>query len=194
MEREKNELLASLKEREVAKAEQLIKLQQTALSLLRKYIDSEELPPNQGFHNKELERAMVDVGWAPGMEWCSLFAEMIWKKTYESVYGQYPEEFDKLFSANSQQTYKNFIKKGWTCTIDQPTPGCLVIWRKNEAGSKSGHVDLCEVTDTVDPRSKLPVRMKTIGGNVSDGVRQKTKFSDKHGSYVIMGFVHLEAL
>lgn len=174
--------------------EKVMQLKQTVQALLIKYLDSEELPPNQGFHNKDLERAMIDVGWAPGMEWCALFAEMIWKKAYESVYGKYPEEFDRLFSANSQQTYKNFIKKGWSVSIDQPTEGCLVIWKKNDPGSKSGHIDICEIADTLDPRSKLPVRMKVIGGNVSDGVRRKTKFSDKHGSYVIMGFVHLEAM
>lgn len=178
----------------IAKEEKLRELQLTVVSLLHHYLGSDELPPNQGFRNKEFERAMVDVGWRAGMEWCALFSEMIWKKAYESVYGKYPEEFDKLFSANSQQTYKNFVKAGWAVDAEEPAVGCLVIWKKAAAHSTSGHIDVCEVAGQFDPATRLPVRIQVIGGNVSDGVRRKSKSSNKYGTYKLMGFVHLEAL
>lgn len=168
------------------KAEKLKKLQEIVLSTLHHYLDSEEIPPNQGFKNKELERRMIDAGWKPGMEWCALFSEMVWRFAYEEVYGRVPEEFDKLFSANSQQTYKNFTKAGWNTDPTEPTMGCLVIWRNKEKGSIKGHVDLCEVPDLN--------RVKVIGGNVSDGVRRKVKSLAGYGNYDLLGFVHLEAL
>ena len=182
------------KELAIEKQRKVEQLQESVLKLLHFYLDSEEIPPNQGFKNKDLERKMIDIGWKPGMQWCALFGEMIWTEAYLDVYGRIPEEFPKLFSANSQQTFKNFIKAGWSTSDDQPTPGCLVVWREDKKGSVAGHVDLCEVTDVYNPATKLPVRMKVIGGNVSDGVRRKTKYSDKHGSYKLLGFVHLEAL
>jgi len=178
----------------IDKEQKLAQLQEAVLRLAHHYLDSEELPPNQGFKNKELERKMIDVGWRPGMAWCALFAELLWTMAYDEVYGKIPEEFPKLFSANSQQTFKNFNKAGWDTEPDQPTPGCLVIWKSSKRNDVSGHVDICEVSDAYDPRSRMPVRMKVIGGNVSDGVRRKTKYSDKHGRYLLLGFVHLEAL
>ena len=173
-------------ELEVNKASKLAALKESVLKQLHHYLDSEELPPNQGFKNKELERKMIDVGWRAGMEWCALFGEMVWTNAYLDVYGYIPEEFPKLFSANSQQTYKNFAKVGWNTDHSEPTMGCLVIWKSKDKGSVKGHVDICEVPDLH--------RVKVIGGNVSDGVRSKVKALVGYGNYELLGFVHLEAL
>jgi hypothetical protein len=140
-----------------------------------------EIPPNRGFDNKEFEKEMKALcGWRAGQAWCAYTAEYVWRKAYTNVYGDvYDNILKRLFSANSQQTYKNFSQSEMFMTGNEPKLGALVIWKHKGI---SGHTAAAVIHINYHNETYV-----TIEGNKGDMIKEVThKFNENNR----MGFVY----
>ena len=124
------------------------------VEIARKYLGQTEISGNKGFNDKVFEKRMKDVGWLPGLAWCSFLGEMIWREAYPF----FSKDFDKLFSGSATTTYKNFEQAGWP--VGQvPKVGALVVWRLGTGWQ--GHLG---VVTTENIKS-----FTSVEGNTNDG-------------------------
>lgn len=153
----------------------VIKIIETA----KNYVGQKELPPNAGFKDKYLTEKMIKIGWKKGWHWCCLFAKLVFKESYSAIYGDNSEQVNsivKLFSANSQQTYRNFEKKG--LTGKEPRPGAVMILKYKGV---SGHTGI--VTEV-----RGEGYFMTVEGNNKDMVREVLRSTTNPS---LLGFCYL---
>jgi hypothetical protein len=131
------------------------------VEVARKYLGKTEKPGNMGFTDADFEQRMVDVGFQKGHAWCAYFTELCFKEAYPEKF----DEFDRLFSASTIQTFRNFQKAGYHTSM-VPEAGDLVIWQNYKDGKPlaTGHAGIV----TWESDSNLS-GFKSIEGNTSAG-------------------------
>lgn len=130
----------------------------------KKYIGETETPRNSGFNNSIFEAKMVAVGFQEGHAWCAYFTELVFKEAYP----QFAKELDKLFSASTIATFRNFKNAGYRISLE-PQPDNLVIWQNYKDGvpQATGHAGIVSWVD-IDKW-----HFRSIEGNTSSkGVRE----------------------
>lgn len=129
------------------------------IEIATKYIGETEKPGNMGFNDAAFERKMVAVGFVKKHAWCCYFAELCFKEAF-------PEKaaaLDKLFSAGTVQTFRNFKKAGYVIH-QMPKAGTLAIYQSYKDGKalETGHAGVCVVDG---PMGKY----ENVEGNTNDG-------------------------
>jgi hypothetical protein len=162
----------------------------TASEVARKYIGQTEKPGNSGFNDEQFEAYMKAVGFEKGFAWCSLFAELVFKEAIPEKF----DELDKLFSASTVQTFKNFRDAAYPIGY-VPVKDWLVIWQMQKDGKPqwSGHAGIVsEVKSTWE--------FNSIEGNTnSQGDREGFEVAEMDRKIVaevknglrVLGFIHI---
>ncbi len=124
----------------------------------RKYIGFTEKPGNKGFNDVVFENKMIQEGFQSGHAWCCYFAELVFKEAFPAKVA----EFNKLFSASTVQTFRNFKNANYIIS-DIPVKGYLVIWQTQKDGvpQSTGHAGI--VSEVYDKEL-----FKSIEGNTND--------------------------
>lgn len=148
------------------------------ISVAENFVGIQELPPNLGFTDKEFEEAMIEVGWRKRSPWCAWFAELVWEISYWIKYesDEIQALLVSLFSANSQQTYRNFEKSKQFITSQKPRLGAIAVYGWDEV---RGHT-IAAVTDYTSKE------FHTIEGNQNDRVKKhKRKYTSQLKGFII---------
>jgi len=129
------------------------------VSIAESYIGETEKPGNMGFNDHEFEKKMFAVGFQKSHAWCAYFAELVFKEAFLDKF----KELDKLFSASTVQTFRNFRDAGYLIG-EIPVAGHLVIWQTMKDGKPqtTGHAGI--VHSKIDNDS-----FWSIEGNTNDG-------------------------
>lgn len=124
-----------------------------------KYIGETEKPGNMGFTDVEFEKKMKAVGFQKTHAWCAYFTELVFKEAFPEKF----KELDKLFSASTIQTFRNFRDAAYPIGV-VPKPGNLVIWQTFDDGDPraTGHAGV--VVEVVDKDT-----FYSVEGNTNDG-------------------------
>jgi hypothetical protein len=124
-----------------------------------KYIGETEKPGNMGFNDAEFEKKMKAVGFQKTHAWCAYFTELVFKEAFPERF----KELDKLFSAGTIQTFRNFRDASYPVS-NVPKEGNLVIWQtfKNGEPQTTGHAGV--VVQVVDNDT-----FYSVEGNTNDG-------------------------
>lgn len=156
------------------------------LEIITGYIGIKEIPPNQGWYDKNFENEMIKVGWRKGWSWCCLLDERVTRLAYSLLY---PDDFHvqevlkSLYSPNSQRTFNNFQSHAENYNFYEisavPFPGSTVIWK---LGEMKGH------TATVKEAHNGLITV--IGGNQSDMVREKNELTKASKNKEILGYIN----
>lgn len=129
------------------------------VEVAKKDLGKKEKPGNSGFQDRELELAMLAVGWQPGWAWCAGILE---KWAWEA-YPEKKEQIKGLFVPSAVNTFKNLVQAGFK-KYDTPKVGTFVFWQKYEDG-KGAWMGHCGVVIEVIS----DVAFKSIEGNASTG-------------------------
>ncbi len=136
-----------------------------------RWIGTREVGNNGGPIVEAFQRA-VD-GKASGEPWCMAFVQYVLDKS----------GFNPLF--DSELCLSVWINTRPEYRVQNPEPGCVVIWRKK--GTTQGH---CGIVKSVQPGYIL-----TIEGNTGsdmregDGVYQKLRAVPTHEGFELLGFL-----
>jgi CHAP domain len=156
---------------------------------------------NSGFLDKNFEAKLKRVGWEKSQPWCSYFAEVVYRDTYEKLMLDDPKdkiveqrlnEVCTLFSGGTLQTLANFDKsKYWRTRETIPEVGAIIVFQKGN--SWEGHIGIVKEVDL----NKMEVT--TIEGNTSstgsrDGdivaiKKRKLSLKFKADTLFIKGFI-----
>jgi len=109
------------------------------LKVYQKYLGMTELSGNRFTDENILGKLLHSAGQKDGESWCCYMQEGLFKEAYPEHFN----ELDKLFSANCQQTYRNFQTAEFEIT-SLPKLGSLCIWvmMKNGEETTKGHTGL----------------------------------------------------
>jgi hypothetical protein len=152
----------------------------------RKYIGQMEKPNNSGFKDSEFEKKMKLVGFQKGQAWCNYFVELVYREALPEL----DKKINKLMSASTQLTWKNFGKSGlFEFEISNfPSEGDLVVWQSTK-NSNQGHIG---IVTTFDDKG-----FKSIEGNTNDKggregyiVAEKTRTLKDTKTLRLLGFIH----
>lgn len=133
--------------------------------------------------NMSFTDLMKTVGWQDTHAWCAYFAELVWKLAYANVDTLMVNKLDKLFSANSVNTFMNFKDQ----QSKTPVIGSLVIWNyyKDGKATTRGHTGI-----VVDVQGSV---IKTVEGNMGDKVSTRTliiNYEKKENGNNLLGFIN----
>ena len=92
-------------------------LQETIIKEAKKLIGKKEIPQNQGFEDKELEREMIAIGWQIGWSWCVFAVKLIWFKSYTQFDTTMALIISHIFNSSAVDTFKLFKKAGWEISL-----------------------------------------------------------------------------
>ncbi len=137
------------------------------LEVYPKYLGMKEGKGNTFTDADILGKLLHAAGQKDGESWCCYMQEGLFKEAYPEHF----QQLDKLFSANCQQTFKNFQAAGFEVT-SLPKVGALCIWVKMLDGEETtkGHAGL--VVELVDSW-----RFKSAEGNSNnEGSREGYEF------------------
>lgn len=131
----------------------------TPQEIALKYIGETEKPGNMGFTDADFEKKMKAVGFQKTHAWCAYFTELIFKEAFPERL----KELDKLFSAGTIQTFRNFRDASYLIS-NVPKEGNLVIWQTMKEGRamQTGHAGV--VVQIVDHDT-----FYSVEGNTNDG-------------------------
>lgn len=115
------------------------------LDVYQKYLGMTELSGNKFTDDNILGKLLHAAGQKDGESWCCYMQEGLFKEAYPDHFNQ----LDRLFSANCQQTFRNFKEAGFEI-LSLPKIGCLAIWVKMKDGKETtqGHAGL--VVELID--------------------------------------------
>jgi len=156
----------------------MITLSEIVVKTAINYVGIKEIPGNKGWKNSIFEKLMIIIGkWRKGDAWCCDFAHLVWHQAYKE-YELSTKIIDKLFSPNSQRTFRNFNNYNKTMISNIPSPGSIGILKY---GRVYGHTFIVE--SIIDELS-----YKTIEGNFKDMVKRNTRnLKDKR----LLGFIKI---
>lgn len=163
----------------------------TAGEVASQYIGQHEISGNMGFKDPCFEEKMESVGFEDGYAWCALFQELVFKEAFPEKF----DELDKLFSASTIQTYRNFKDAGYTIK-DAPVLYSLVIWQSMKSGKPhwSGHAGV--VSKVLDKETFLSIEGNTNSGGSREGVavaeRTRKVIANVKDGLKILGFIIIE--
>ena len=152
----------------------------------RKYIGQMEKPNNAGFKDSEFEKKMKLVGFLKGQAWCNYFVELVYREALPEL----DKKINKLMSASTQQTWKNFEKSGLFEfeLSNYADEGDLVIWQ-SKSNPSQGHIGI--VSEVFEGG------FKSIEGNTNDKggregyiVAERTRSLKDTKTMKLLGFIH----
>lgn len=155
-----------------------------------KYIGQKEKPGNMGFLDEWFEKRMKAVGFKPAQAWCAYFAELCFREAMP----ERSAELDKLFSASTIQTFRNFRDAGHLIS-NVPVSGSLVIWQTMKEGKPqtTGHAGI--VVAVANPLTFTTVEGNTSGEGVREGwivaKRERKVIPNVKDGLKILGFIHV---
>lgn len=155
----------------------------------RKYIGQTEKPGNAGFNDAVFEAKMAAVGFISGHAWCSYFAELVFKEALPHKFA----ELDKLFSAGTIQTYRNFKEAGYPVSLT-PKVDDLVIWQnyKNNKPLMTGHAGIVSFS-AVDGWHFRSIEGNTSKGKSREGFivaeHERSVLRDVKNGLKVLGFI-----
>lgn len=155
-----------------------------------KYIGETEKPGNMGFNDADFEKKMQAVGFQKTHAWCAYFAELVFKEAFPEKF----KELDKLFSAGTIQTFKNFKEASYPISAI-PKDGNLVIWQTYKDGKPqtTGHAGI--VVQVVDQNTFYSVEGNTNDGGGREGyiVAKKLRHvvANVQNGLKILGFIKI---
>lgn len=163
----------------------------TLIEAALKYVGKREKPGNKGFEDPELEARMIAIGWQAPWPYCILGVKMVYVEAEPSKVNAH-----KLFSANCQDTFENFLKAGYQITM-APRPGSIVIWEYWKDGflTTKGHGGLV-IKQTPGGFESFEGNTDGPGGREGDGFYVKARSivrtpATKGSSLIVKGFIHL---
>lgn len=157
--------------------------------IAEKYIGETEKPQNAGFTDELFEKKMKAVGFEKGFAWCALFTELVFKEAFPDKFA----ELDKLFSAGTVQTFKNFQKESYPIS-NTPVPGYLVIWQSYKDGKKltTGHAGI--VSEVIDANTWYSIEGNTNDAGYREGyivAKKLRKIVSPITGLRVMGFINV---
>lgn len=165
----------------------------TLIESASRWIGEKEIPPNAGFYNKDIEKAMREIGWAPPMAYCILSC----KRWAIDAFPERKDVFMKLFSPNVQDTMENFLKGGYKIGMT-PTPNTIVLWSSWSEGSKTtkGHAAVCKGGTPNGNFFTIEGNTDAGGGREGDGFYERTRpfvriVPPTKTHLIVEGFLHL---
>jgi len=158
------------------------------IEVAKKDLGKKEKPGNSGFHDRELELAMMDVGWQPGWAWCaSILEKWIWE-----AFPEMKEKVKGLFVPSAVNTFRNLVNAGYK-TSDVPVVGSLVFWQKYEDGKAewTGHTGIVSEVINETTFKSIEGNASTAGSRNGDGVYEVNRVVKKEvrDGLKIIGFV-----
>lgn len=155
-------------------------------SFAKALIGQEEITGNTGFKSQDFERAMQEVGWSEGDQWCVYFAKLVW---YQRAPQFLKDKIKRVISGSSQTTWDNVQKDPAFATSRIPKVGDMVIWQTYKAGKPewSGHAGIVTGTnlnsfDTVEGNTNdqggregyiVAKKQRSFSWTTNDGLRLK---------------------
>jgi hypothetical protein len=161
----------------------------------RKYIGQQEKPGNMGFKDEHFEDSMEAVGFRKGDAWCNYFVELVYVESMPEL----KKKIERLMSASTQKTWKNFVEKGLPEfeMSSYPEFGDLVVWQSKKNKSL-GHIGIVSdvIIGTIDGIPSV-TGFKSIEGNTNDKggregyiVAEQTHTLKDSKSMKLLGFIH----
>lgn len=156
-----------------------------------KYIGETEKPGNMGFNDAEFEAKMNAVGFQKTHAWCAYFAELVFKEALPHKF----KELDKLFSAGTVQTFRNFRDAAYLIG-NAPRVGDLVIWQTMKDGKPqtTGHAGI--VVDVIDHRNFWSIEGNTNDGGGREGYivakKRRAVLENVTNGLKILGFIQIK--
>lgn len=140
-----------------------------------KYIGQTEKSGNMGFNDVEFEKKMFQVGFHLHDSWCCYFQELVFKEAFPEKF----KEFDKLFSANSVQTFHNFKAAGYPTSL-VPAVDSLVVFQSKKDGKPvnvgteavpiyTGHIGVVAAINENDATAFYSIEGNTSTPGVREG-------------------------
>lgn len=155
-----------------------------------KYIGQTEKPGNSGFNDAEFEKKMQAVGFVKSHAWCAYFAELVFKEAYPEKF----VELDKLFSASTVQTFRNFRDAAYLIGY-APQPNTLVIWQTMKDGKPqiTGHAGI--VVSVEDQDTFFSIEGNTNDGGGREGyivaLKKRHVLAEVKNGLKILGFIQI---
>jgi hypothetical protein len=143
----------------------------TLIEAAKKDLGKKEKPGNTGFEDKELEKAMKAVGWAPGWAWCASIQE----KWIREAFPERAADLNGFFVPSAVATFRNLKNAKFPVSL-KPTEGALVFWQrmKNGVPQWQGHAGI--VSKVINE-----IEFYSIEGNTNEqGSREGTTVLEKH--------------
>lgn len=163
----------------------------SVIEIAEKYIGETEKPGNMGFNDAEFEAKMKAVGFQKTHAWCAYFAELVFKEAYPEKFA----ELDKLFSAGTVQTFRNFKDASYLVGA-VPHAGDLVIWQTQKDGKPqtTGHAGI--VVEVKDINTFMSVEGNTNDGGGREGYivakRLRKVIPNVQNGLKILGFIQIK--
>lgn len=134
------------------------------IAYTKQWVNYTEVKPNKGFTDPTFDKLMrTYTPFENGFAWCACFMILCWTWIYKDTVNLLPR-LKKLFSANSQQMWRNFRDSEFTTSTTTPVLGAAVIF--GDVGSTvSGHTAACIID--INPDGK---HYTSVEGNVNDKV------------------------
>lgn len=153
----------------------------TLSEIARTYMGETETTKNLDFNNPLFKQKMIDVGWAPGLAWCSFLGELCAKEARPDLFN----ELSALCHGSAVQTLKNFEKAGYIIHKDGPVANTLMVWQLyiDAVAQWQGHMGVIETAEGL--------KFLSIEGNTDDG-KSKTRenFTSREG-YIVTDKKHV---
>ena len=151
-----------------------------------KYIGQMEKPNNSGFKDSEFEKKMQLVGFKKGQAWCNYFVELVYREALPEL----DKKINKLMSASTQLTWRNFNEKGEPEFIISAIPdfGDLVVW-KSKSNPSQGHIGI--VSNYGDGKFwSIEGNTNDKGGREGYIVAERTRTLKDTKTMKLLGFIH----
>ena len=164
----------------------------TLIDIARKDLGKKEKPGNSGFQDKEHEKRLRAVGWAPGWAWCACQLEAWAWEAYPTLKSQ----IEGLFVPSAVNTFRNLVKAGFE-TQDNPEAGTFVFWQKMKDGTAqwTGHCGV--VSKVIDDSHFVSIEGNTSdkGSRNGDGVYElkRTVNPEVQNGLKVLGFIKIQA-
>jgi len=152
----------------------------TLSQVARQYVGETETTKNLDFTHPLFKQKMIDVGWSPGLAWCSFFGEICAKESRPDLLN----ELSALCHGSAVQTLKNFEKAGYIVHKDKPVADCLVVWQLYVDGvvKWEGHMGVVEQAQGTT--------FISIEGNTDDGKsKDRDNYTEREG-YIVAVKTH----
>lgn len=160
------------------------------IEVARKDLGKKEKSGNIGFEDKELEKAMLAVGWHPGWAWCASIQEKwIWE-----AHPELKEEVMGYFVPSATATFRNLKNAGFSTSMI-PSIGALVYWQriKESEPQWTGHAGVVSKVVSDTEFYSIEGNTNSAGSREGDSVQEKHRYvrSDVKNGLRVIGFVTL---
>ena len=160
----------------------------TLIEAARNDLGKKERLSNSGFEDKELEKAMREVGWVPGWAWCASIQE----KWIRDAFPERADELNGFFVPSAVATFRNLKNAGFPVSM-RPTEGALVYWQRMKDGKYTwqGHAGIVSKVISDIEFHSIEGNTNGAGSREGDSVAEKARIvrTDVQNGLRVIGFV-----